>query len=62
MKLFLTSYYSGGPVEYRPGEIVDFNDADAAFLLQVGGARDLTDAERAALPEDPKPAKTKAKG
>lgn len=64
MKIYMTSYYTGGPVEYRPGEIVDLPDAEASRVIEAGGARALTADESAALPDDPKPAPkaVKAKG
>lgn len=63
MKIYLTSYYSGAPGEPGPGSIIDVDDTEAARIIDAGGARELTDAEKAALPEDPKPApKSKSKG
>lgn len=61
MKIVLTSFYTGGAVEYRPGEVIDLSDAEAAHVIEAGGARLLTADELAALPEDPKPAPKAAK-
>ena len=63
MNIRFTSFHSGGPVEYVPGDIASFDDDEAKRLIEVGGARALTAEEEAALPLQEKPAlKSKAKG
>lgn len=63
MNIRFLAYHVGGPVEYRPGDIANVPDDEAARLIDVGGARALTDEEAAALPVEEKPAaKSKAKG
>jgi hypothetical protein len=50
MKVVMKCYYSGpkGEPELAPGAVHEFDDAEAARLIEVGGARAQTDDEIAA--------------
>lgn len=58
MKVVMKSYMTGKNFEHQPGDIVDFDDAEAERVISVGGARALTEAEAASVqPEPKKPSK-----
>lgn len=49
MRVVMTSYQiTAAGLELRPGDIAEFDDAEAARLVEVGGAREVTPEDEAA--------------
>lgn len=52
MRVVMKAYHTTADgAEYRPGDHVEFEDAEAARQVSIGGARPLTSAEEEALAE-----------
>lgn len=64
MKIKMTCYMTGADFEYRPGDVVDFPEAEAKRIISVGGGVALSADEIAKAPAveykpTAKPAKAK---
>lgn len=47
MKIVMLSYHNDGKtIDHKPGDIAEFDDVEATRLIEVGGARALTEADR----------------
>jgi hypothetical protein len=51
-KVYMTSFMTSAKFELRPGDVFEFDDAEAARIVLVGGGRALTEAEHG-LPVKP---------
>ena len=50
MRVIMKSFHTtAAGVEYKPGDVAEFDDAEAARQVEIGGARHVTPEDEAAI-------------